>query len=243
MTDRVQDYAIFLLDPDGHVISWNAGAQRIKQYAPEDIIGKHFSIFYTEQDKARRWPESELKQAKIEGRFEDEGWRVRKDGSRFWANVIITALRDESGQLLAYSKITRDLSERKKQEEELRESEERFRLLVDGVQGYAICMLSPEGTVTSWNLGARRIKGYEASEIIGSHSRVSSPRKTLSAESPRRSSPLPPRHGRGPVLRRSTAPRVSAAAPARASRAALSDIRNGVGHYASDRSWPMRPSV
>lgn len=169
MADRVQDYAIFLLDLEGRVSSWNTGAAAIKRYAAHEIIGKHFSIFYTPADIARGWPTYELKRAMTEGRFEDEGWRVRKDGSRFWANVIITALRDDRGVLQAYSKITRDLSDRKRQEESLRHSEERFRLLVDGVQDYAIFMLDPFGTVTSWNMGARRIMGYDASEITGKH--------------------------------------------------------------------------
>ncbi len=169
MAESVQDYAIFMLDPGGHIISWNPGAARAKQYAAHEIIGKHFSIFYTQADIERKWPQLELQRATMDGRLEDEGWRVRKDGSRFWAHVVITALRDESGKLLAFSKITRDISERKRQEEELRRSEERFRLLVEGVQDYAIYMLTPDGTVTSWNGGARRIKGYEAHEIVGKH--------------------------------------------------------------------------
>jgi PAS domain S-box-containing protein len=169
MTSRVVDYAIFLLDPEGNIMSWNAGAAIIKQYTAEEIIGRHFSIFYTPGDIERNWPAIELKRAKTEGRFEDSGWRVRKDGSRFWANVIITALRDDNGNLVAFSKITRDLTQRKAEDESLRESEERFRLLVDGVQDYAIYLLSPDGIVTSWNAGARRIKGYESGEIIGKH--------------------------------------------------------------------------
>jgi PAS domain S-box-containing protein len=169
MAESVQDYAIFMLDPGGNIISWNPGAARAKQYAAHEIIGKHFSIFYTQADIERKWPQLELQRATMDGRLEDEGWRVRKDGSRFWAHVVITALRDESGKLLAFSKITRDISERKRQEEELRRSEERFRLLVEGVQDYAIYMLTPDGTVTSWNGGARRIKGYEAHEIVGKH--------------------------------------------------------------------------
>jgi len=167
MASRVQDYAIFLLSVDGRIMSWNVGAVTIKQYTAAEIIGQHFSIFYTPADIARDWPAYELSRAKAEGRFEDEGWRVRKDGSRFWANVVITALRDDSGELLAFSKITRDLTARKREEEALRESEERFRLLVDGVQDYAIYLLTPEGLVNSWNSGARRIKGYEAAEVIG----------------------------------------------------------------------------
>jgi PAS domain S-box-containing protein len=169
MTERVTGYAIFLLDPKGCILSWNLGAAAIKQYRGDEVIGKHFSLFYTAADIARGWPAFALERATMEGHFEDEGWRVRKDGSRLWANVNITALRDEQGRLLAFSKITRDLTVRKQEEESLRESEERFRLLVDGVQDYAIYMLSPEGKITSWNLGARRIKGYEASEILGKH--------------------------------------------------------------------------
>ena len=169
MASRVQDYAIFLLDTTGRITSWNAGAMRIKQYLPHEIIGRHFSIFYTPEDIARDWPAAELKRATMDGRYEDEGWRIRKDGSRFWANVVITALRDDQGRLLAFSKITRDLTDRKRQEENIRQSEERFRLLVEGVQDYAIYMLSPDGVITSWNPGASRIKGYAAGEIIGKH--------------------------------------------------------------------------
>lgn len=169
LADCVRDYAIFLLDPTGHVISWNLGAHLIKQYSESEILGQHFSIFYTAEDKARNWPGHELSHAFSEGRFEDNGWRVRKDGTRFWANVIITALRGNDGELLAYSKITRDLTKRKFEEELLRRSEERFRLLVDGVQDYAIFLLEPSGTVTSWNGGAYRIKGYQSAEILGQH--------------------------------------------------------------------------
>jgi PAS domain S-box-containing protein len=167
--EQTKDYAIFLLDATGHVMSWNLGARRMKGYAPEEIIGRHFSAFYTREAVDRGWPAHELRVAAMEGRFEDEGWRVRKDGSRFWANVIITALRDEDGKLVGFSKITRDVTDRKLHEEALAQSEERFRLLVEGVLDYAIYMLDPEGIITSWNLGAQRIKGYTAQEIIGKH--------------------------------------------------------------------------
>jgi PAS domain S-box-containing protein len=169
LVEQAKDYALFILDKDGRVMSWNAGAQRLKGYAADEIIGRHFSTFYTREALDSAWPQHELKVAASEGRFEDEGWRVRKDGSRFWANVVITALRDENGKLLGYSKITRDLSERKLHEEALRQSEERFRLLIEGVVDYAIFMLDPEGLVTSWNAGAERIKGYPREEILGKH--------------------------------------------------------------------------
>jgi len=169
VVQQVKDYALFVLDPAGRIMTWNLGAERIKGYAPEEIIGRHFSAFYTPDAVARGWPAEELRLAACEGRFEDEGWRVRKDGSRFWANVVITALRDEGGKLLGFSKITRDLTERKLHEEALRQAEERFRLLVEGVIDYAIYMLDPEGVVTSWNAGAQRIKGYGRDEIIGKH--------------------------------------------------------------------------
>jgi PAS domain S-box-containing protein len=169
LVEQARDYALFVLDSDGRILTWNAGAQRIKGYAPEEIIGRHFSTFYPHEAVASGWPAHELKVAAAEGRFEDEGWRVRKDGSRFWASVVITALRDDDGKLAGFSKITRDLTDRRLHEEALRQSEERFRLLVEGVVDYAIYMLDPEGVVTSWNAGAQRIKGYAREEIIGKH--------------------------------------------------------------------------
>jgi hypothetical protein len=167
LVEGVREYAIFLLDPSGRVATWNAGAQRIKGYAADEIIGHHFSEFYPAEAKDRNWPQRELEEALRLGRFEDEGWRLRKDGSRFWANVVITPLYDREGIHRGFSKITRDLTERREQEERLRESEERFRLLLEGIQDYAIYMLDPEGRVTSWNAGAQRITGYSAAEILG----------------------------------------------------------------------------
>jgi PAS domain S-box-containing protein len=119
MVESVQDYAIFMLDPGGHVASWNRGAERIKGYTEEEILGKHFSIFYPPEDQATRFPDHELEVAAREGRFEDEGWRVKKDGSQFWANVVITALYDPvDGHLVGFGKVTRDLTERVKAEGE-----------------------------------------------------------------------------------------------------------------------------
>jgi PAS domain S-box-containing protein len=165
----VTDYAIYMLSPEGIVSSWNAGAQRFKGYAAEEIIGQHFSQFYTPEDKAIDFPAKALQTARDSGRFEDEGWRVRKDGSRFWASVVIDRILDDAGHLIGFAKITRDITERKRAAEKLHESEEQFRLLVQSVTDYAIYMLSPEGVITNWNLGAARIKGYKSEEVVGSH--------------------------------------------------------------------------
>jgi PAS domain S-box-containing protein len=169
LVECVRDYAIFMLDPEGHVLTWNAGAQRFKGYKADEIIGQHFSRFYPAEALASGLPDYELRVASKTGVFEDEGWRVRKDGSLFWANVVITAMRNTDGELIGFAKVTRDLTQRRSHEEELRRSEERFRLLVEGVAEYAIFMLDPNGRVATWNSGAERIKGYTASEIIGQH--------------------------------------------------------------------------
>jgi PAS domain S-box-containing protein len=169
LVQSIQDYAIFMLDPSGHVLTWNAGAERFKGYRALEIIGQHFSKFYPPEALAQRLPDRELEIASRTGVFEDEGWRVRKDGSLFWANVVITAMRDPQGGLVGFAKVTRDLTQRRAHEEDVRRSEERFRLLVEGVSDYAIFMLDPNGRVSTWNMGAERIKGYTADEIIGQH--------------------------------------------------------------------------
>jgi PAS domain S-box-containing protein len=196
LASNVRDYGIFLLDRGGHVASWNPGAERINGYAAEDIIGKHFSAFYPEEAKQRRWPEHELAIAEQHGRFEDQGWRVRKDGSRFWADVLITALRDPQGELRGFAKITRDLSARREREEALRQSEERFRLLVEGVKDYAIFMLDPGGRVMSWNSGAERIKGYKAHEIVGKHFSLFYPKGAVDKRWPEQELAMAREHGR-----------------------------------------------
>jgi PAS domain S-box-containing protein len=165
LVESVKDDAIFMLDPSGHISTWNAGAERIKGYAAHEIIGKHFSCFYLPEAIAAGKCEHEFEVATREGRFEEEGWRLRKDGSRFWASVTITALREKDGTLIGFAKVTRDLTERRAAEEEVR----RFRLLVESVKDYAIFMLDPSGHISTWNAGAERIKGYAAHEIIGKH--------------------------------------------------------------------------
>ncbi len=168
LVDAISDYAIFMLDANGYVSSWYTGANKFKGHRDDEIVGEHFSRFYTSEDQEAGLPARALRLAAQEGRLEEEGWRVRKDGTRFWAHVVIDPLRD-NGQLIGFAKITRDLSERKRAEEALRRSEEQFRLLVQGVTDYAIYMLSPKGFVSSWNVGAQRIKGYTPEEIIGQH--------------------------------------------------------------------------
>jgi PAS domain S-box-containing protein len=163
----VTDYAIYTLSPEGVVITWNAGAQRFKGYREDEIVGRHFSLFYTAEEQARGRPAIALEQARTTGKFEDEGWRVRKDGTRFLASVVLDPIWDATGELLGFTKITRDITTQRAAQDELHASEERFRLLVQGVTDYAIYMLSPEGVVTNWNEGARRIKGYEAEEVVG----------------------------------------------------------------------------
>jgi PAS domain S-box-containing protein len=179
LVEGVRDYAIFMLDANGRILTWNTGAQLIKGYAAGEIIGQHFSKFYPPQALARDLPGHELRTAAAEGRFEDEGWRVRKDGSLFWANAVITALYDADRTLLGFAKVTCDLTRRREHEEVLRQSEERFRLLVEGVTEYAIFMLDVNGLVATWNSGAARIKGYRGDEIIGQHFRRFYPKEAV----------------------------------------------------------------
>ncbi|MDX2335261.1 PAS domain S-box protein [Brevundimonas vesicularis] len=158
-----------MLDENGYVSSWNPGAQRFKGYRADEIVGQHFSRFYTPEDRASDLPKRALAEAAEQGRFEHEGWRLRQDGTRFWAHVVIDPIRDPAGKVIGFAKVTRDLTERRAAEEQLRLSQEQFQLLVNGVTDYAIYMLDPSGLVSSWNSGAERIKGFRRDEIVGEH--------------------------------------------------------------------------
>ncbi len=169
LVEAIAGYAICMLAPGGTVTSWNSGAQHYTGYTPAEIIGQNFARFYTDEERAAGKPALALQTAAREGRFEAEGWRVRKDGTRFWASVVIDAIRDPAGRLTGFAEVSRDLTERRAAQEALRRTEEQFRLLVQGVTDYAIYMLDPDGMVSSWNAGAERIKGYRPEEIVGHH--------------------------------------------------------------------------
>jgi PAS domain S-box-containing protein len=169
LMDAIVDHAIYMIWPDGTVATWNTGAARLEGYAPQEIIGKSFANFYTPEDREIGLPERALEEAARIGKYAAEGWRVRKDGSRFWANVVIYAIKDPEENLLGFAKVTRDVTQRREAELGLIESERRYRRLVQAVVDYAIFQLDPNGIVTTWNAGAQRIKGYDAREIIGSH--------------------------------------------------------------------------
>lgn len=169
LVNAVSDYAIYMLDPDGQIVTWNAGARRFKGYEPGEIIGDNFSRFFTPEDRAAGKPQDILRIAREEGRYEAEGERVRKDGSHIWVHVIVDPIIAETGDLLGYAKITRDITERRAADRALFAAEQRFRMLVQGVKDYAIYMLDLEGRITNWNAGAQAIKGYLAQDIVGQH--------------------------------------------------------------------------
>jgi PAS domain S-box-containing protein len=196
LVEGIQDYAIFMLDGAGRVATWNAGAQRMKGYHAEEIVGQHFSRFYPPEAVAAGQPARLLALAARDGRVEDEGWRVRKDGSRFWADVLITALRDSDGAVIGFAKVTRNVTEHKEAQDALRRSEQTFQLLVESIQDYAIFMLDPDGRVASWNAEAERIKGYAAHEIIGLHFSTFYPPEDVAQGKPRWELELAEREGR-----------------------------------------------
>jgi PAS domain S-box-containing protein len=169
LVQAVKDCAIYMLDPSGIIVNWNFGAERLKGYSAAEIVGQHFSKFYTREDRMAGLPARVLETARHEGHYEAEGWRVRKDGGRFWAAVEVDAIRDENNQLVGFAKVTRDITERQVAQQTLRETARQFRTLIGGVTDYALFMLDPNGLVVNWNPGAERIKGYSADEIIGHH--------------------------------------------------------------------------
>ncbi len=172
LVEGVVDYALYMLGPTGEVVTWNPGAQRIKGYTAEEILGRNFSLFYTEEDRLAGAPHAALERALEQGRYAEEVQRVRKDGSVFWADVVIDPVRDETGSLIGFAKITRDITDRRRAEQAVVESEQSLRLLIDGVTDHGLCLLSPDGIVKTWNEGSRRLRGYEAGEIIGQHYEV-----------------------------------------------------------------------
>lgn len=172
LVSSVTDYTIIMLDPNGIITTWNAGAQKINGYHAEEVIGRHFSIFYDEEGRALKKPEHELEVASRDGRFEEEGWRVKKDGSRYYASVVLSAIYNARRDIVGFSKVTRDITDKIKAQatqEQLRMMEEKFQMLISSVKDYAIFMLDPDGIIVSWNQGAQRIKGYTAEEAIGKH--------------------------------------------------------------------------
>jgi PAS domain S-box-containing protein len=194
--EAVPDYAIFMLDSEGRVTTWNAGAQRIKGYTATEILGQHFSCFYPAEQVLSGEPQKVLDLAIKAGHAEEEGWHRRKDGTTFWATGTIVAIRDQTGKLVGFGSVTHDLTERRRAEIALRRSEDRFRLMAEAVQDYAIFMLDPEGHVSTWNTGAERIKGYKAAEIIGRHFACFFPEEDIRAGKPAQELKTAVQHGR-----------------------------------------------
>jgi PAS domain S-box-containing protein len=172
MVEEIQDYAIIVLDKKGYIQNWNKGAQKIKLYFEEEIIGKHFSIFYLPQDLEKNLPQRLLTEAENTGAARQEVWRKRKDGSTFWGSITITAIHDDDGKVIGFCKITRDLTDRKLAEDNLRVIEERYHQMIAEVQDYAIILMSVDGVIKNWNIGAEKIKGYSSEEILGKNFQI-----------------------------------------------------------------------
>jgi PAS domain S-box-containing protein len=168
LVNGITECAIYMLDPKGIITNWNKGAERIKGFKAREVIGRHFSLFYTDEDRARGLPQMALARARKEKHFVTEGWRVRKDGSRFFASVVLDPIY-EGRKLIGFAKVTRDVTERQEAIRRVEKSEEELRTLVRSVTDYALFRLDPTGIVLNWNLGGERIKGYTADEIVGQH--------------------------------------------------------------------------
>jgi PAS domain S-box-containing protein len=169
LVEGVVDYALYTISLDGLVVSWNSGARRLKGYEASEIIGLPYATFFSAEDRERGLPATALRTAATVGRFETEGWRIRKDGTRFWALAVIDAVRDETGELIGFAKITRDMTDREQARVTLADRDAGFRRLVDAVVDYAIFQIDPDGIIVTWNSGAERIKGYGADEVVGKH--------------------------------------------------------------------------
>lgn len=167
LVDQISDHAVVGLDLQGTIVSWNAGAEAVTGYRAPEVTGRSWTVFYTEDDRRRGLPGDLLRATREHGRAVHSGWRLRRDGRRFWADVVVTALHDAEGRLTGFVQVTRDLTAQHDLETRLRESEERLRLLVGQVVDYAIVALDPQGTIETWNLGAERLKGYTAEEAVG----------------------------------------------------------------------------
>jgi PAS domain S-box-containing protein len=167
MIEEIQDYSIILMDRNGIIQNWNKGAEKIKGYTDKEIIGKHFSIFYLPEDLSRNLPDRLIHEAVKNGSSSQEGWRKKKNGSHFWGNITITAIHDDKNNVIGFSKVTRDLTDKKLAEDKLRISEERYHQMIAEVQDYAIILLNENGIIQNWNAGAEKIKGYNAKEIVG----------------------------------------------------------------------------
>jgi PAS domain S-box-containing protein len=180
LIERVTDYEIFMLDPEGHIIIWNVGGQKNKGYSLEEVIGRPHSIFFTQNDIEAGIPDKELSVAANEGSFEDEGWRLRKDGSRFWANVVTTALRDNDGTLRGFSKVVRDITDRKKAEDALRESEERYRIIA-ATASDVIITIDQDSVIQFVNPASEKVFGYRPDELTGQVTTVLMPERLRQA--------------------------------------------------------------
>src|SRR5579885_1891683 len=196
LLDGIVDYAIYLIDCDGLVRVWNSGAERVSGHTRSDIIGRDIEAIYTPEDRAQGVPRRAREEAVRDGRHESEGWRLRKDGTRFWAIDLIDPVRDARGEVIAYAHVMQDATGRRAAREALRLSEERFRILVNGVTDYAIYMLDPDGYITNWNRGGERIMGYAAHEIIGKHYSTSFTEEDRAAGVPQRALETAARDGR-----------------------------------------------
>ncbi|HEY9857852.1 MAG TPA: PAS domain-containing protein, partial [Stenomitos sp.] len=196
LVDSVVDYAIFMLDAAGRVATWNKGAERLKGYTEAEIIGQPYDLFFTSQDRQHSKPDALLRRAMGEGHVQEEGWRVRKDGSLFWAEATLTPILDDARHLIGFSKVTRDLTERKQVEAAEQLHQERYRHLVESVRDYAIFMLDPTGRILTWNAGAQALKGYSENEAIGQDFSVFYPPEDVAAGKPRRLLDQATREGR-----------------------------------------------